>query len=1098
MLVDLCVDGVTGSARLAEADQYPRGDRRVGIVAGPPAPAAIDVCIVVQALQRSLDERIDVALVTGADVRESKFGRGPPQCERREEAADGHLRTLIRILVDVRQRRVHAGRQRRRNVDRQLARFGAHIVRHFDRLRRLVGHLTGGADGLRREECVERQRKLHRVGLATGLRVKRECDAIAARRNRRLPPHLRIRVRLDVHALRRIARHRHALGLQRDVDVGRCSRKVVDDRAERRLVARDEEARHGRTDDHVLHRHDVVVRVARPRVLGDAARGEAPRRQRVRQPHLDARTAVGAGAERGVPVRRVRKERARLVAGAAAAALAALPHADRPLVRAVDRCREARSAHDAQRPARPERVERFARQVVPQRQHRLVDERQRELRRHAAAFAVGRADRVRHGLARTELIAVGLDLDVQVLHVSRHLQFDDPELHLRKRIFGCRRLEEHHTDEDVRHVVLRDRHFDHLGVRREVAQLRLEQPAALLRDQPAARRERRRNQDLRRVARLVGVAVGDERDRIIVADAPARVLAARGPYRGRRDDAVAGGVLRLGEHVVLAAARRLERERTLAVGRGRNVERLHERVVMLAREVLLTVGVTDAHRPPLALEDAHLHRDVAGGLAVRIDADDVHLRIVARGRDVVVRPQPDVERALVDVHRREGANGLTVLVRDVRFHCEGLAGAVARDVSGDPERECTLLAGLALTGSAQVLLILVVRPIAIVVRRRVVAEAEATEAIGAEEVRQGRRRPLHGGARERRTEEQVGRHGCIDGLAVDVRLLRRLHFDFELRLAELRNVELHVGQLRAVGLLWRRNAAGHRRSDTAELERRVVAAGPGLARQREFRVERAQIGQLHGLRLQSASAVVADDQRERGRRRRQRVARVIVFAHDALEVHRLTGPVDRPVGIQIADHIRQLEREGYVGRREPRRDAVVPVRAGENRAATADGRDVVARIVAAVSGIGRRDLRDAVRIGGAGRDRPGALAQDLERHGGERRARPHIDHPHEQLVRRPLRDDVRAADDDRHRLEAEGAGRREANRVHALRQLLAGTSEPRRGDHRLVERRVRDRLAPPADQVRVGRVQRLAAALDSDEAFAGQAVQREIELAEVP
>ncbi len=157
-LLDRGIDFVAGALRFAEADHHPGADRRVGVVAGPPAPAAVGVLLVVQPLQRTLDEGrlVDVRCLVGQFL-EAEFLAGAVHGEQRHKAADRRLGALVRILLQVAERGVSAGGERRRDFHGQLAGVGTHIRRHVDRLRFRVGHLTSRADGLRRVEGVQRQ-----------------------------------------------------------------------------------------------------------------------------------------------------------------------------------------------------------------------------------------------------------------------------------------------------------------------------------------------------------------------------------------------------------------------------------------------------------------------------------------------------------------------------------------------------------------------------------------------------------------------------------------------------------------------------------------------------------------------------------------------------------------------------------------------------------------------------------------------------------------------------------------------------------------------------------------------------------------------------
>jgi hypothetical protein len=340
-------------------------------------------------------------------------------------------------------------------------------------------------------------------------------------------------------------------------------------------------------------------------------------------------------------------------------------------------------------------------------------------------------------------------------------------------------------------------------------------------------------------------------------------------------------------------------------------------------------------------------------------------------------------------------------------------------------------------------------------------EVRETVALVAREAHVGRerqraprdRRALDGAAEE----ERRGR-GRVDRLAVDVVLARDLGAHLELRLAELRDAERGAGDVPALLV------------PALELDR--VAAGRRVLGQLQLERERAEVVDLDALvvdELLAAGAVDRDP--EVGLRPRQLVERVEVAAHDALVEHRLARPVDRAVGVDVADELAlPLDRHAEL----PRRRAVRPVGVGDAEAAAViEQHEPVAVPAVARDRLSDIEAREA-RVVGGGHDAAALLARParLERDAAQRLAALVVERPHQQLVVGKLRDEGGVDHAEQHDRPLRAGFPDEP--VVALRERLAVLGQP---DRRVVDdvARALDLGAPAAQRPAAGSPRRVLA-----------------------
>ncbi len=127
LIEDQRTDGVPGALRFGHTQHDIRAGQRVAFKAVPPAPTAIGVLPVVQALQGGIDLRIQISFQRGIVAPGGLQGlRGE---YIRQEARDGLLDTFVGVVFEIVQTGSHACHQRGFNLDGQIARGeGAHSL----------------------------------------------------------------------------------------------------------------------------------------------------------------------------------------------------------------------------------------------------------------------------------------------------------------------------------------------------------------------------------------------------------------------------------------------------------------------------------------------------------------------------------------------------------------------------------------------------------------------------------------------------------------------------------------------------------------------------------------------------------------------------------------------------------------------------------------------------------------------------------------------------------------------------------------------------------------------------------------------------------
>ena len=782
-LHDAGVHAEAVALRLAEREQDPPTDIRIGLAQGivAPRPAAVGTLTAEQPSEVARD----LAVTRG---RHARALLGASHRDRRDEAARHTLGALVDIRHQHPQLVGHRTRQSRLHRHVQSAVLGVRERREVDRLERAVlRHDAAGRGRLGRH--IDQHRQLLHDGvreIAGPGRGERDLRGPLGF-DLRGPAHDDRLARVDRDGLSGGLGDRDALCLERDVHGGVGLRGVADERTELCGVADAQDPRQRGTEQQRLCREELVGALADHRVAADRARLHAPGGEIVGHLHVDARGAVVLGGDLRAPVRGVAEVLPELLRGETTSALALLGELRDHVVPPIDRDGHRRARGHAEAALEPERAQTVRAALVLQREHRAVDDCDRELAPHAPAVPVGDFDVVVDSVARLGLIAVGLDGDIEHTGRGRDRQLDVADLVARDGIARRRRPVHRDRNEDVGDGVVDDRDAQAFAVRRELAHLARDDLAALHGNERGRARVRRRDEDFGGVAHFVPLLVRDELDRVVVGDLPARVRAAPDPeVRGRtRDAALLVG--RLGDQAQRPGLRRLVEHAALALCVGDRRERGDERVLHVALVAATAARDELLGRDPLAVVDAHHDVAIRRDLAVGVDGHEIDPRIRVLARHELRGMDARVERRGMHGDRRAAGDDLTVLIGDRGGERELLRAFRRLQHRGDAEARDTARACLGRPLRAQRV------PGHRLLGPVVVGERIALVALDLREIRGGERGPVERCARDAAAEEERRGRARLDRVAVDVGRPRCCHVDLELGLAEFGDEEAIEG-----------------------------------------------------------------------------------------------------------------------------------------------------------------------------------------------------------------------------------------------------------------------------------------------------------------
>ena len=202
-------------------------------------------------------------------------------------------------------------------------------------------------------------------------------------------------------------------------------------------------------------------------------------------------------------------------------------------------------------------------------------------------------------------------------------------------------------------MLLADRDVDGRSRAGELDHARVGDAFALDRDQRAARRIRRLDQEVRGLAHLVRGLVGDDLDLVGIVLLPGGKSAAYGVEAGGRQREAAGGIAALGAQIV--EARLGQRELAvlvaldLALG-GLLLDRLGQGFEDAAHAAL-------AHGVPRAQKSGHLYLRV-DAIAVRRSRNHRQRECLARLDEQARRAEPDVKRGRMHQYARAAGDAL--------------------------------------------------------------------------------------------------------------------------------------------------------------------------------------------------------------------------------------------------------------------------------------------------------------------------------------------------------------------------------------------------------------------------------------------------------
>ena len=271
---DARVDGQAVTLRFAERDEHPSGHVRVGLAERvvAPGPAAVGTL----PADETGEVRRDAAVAIACDTRALL---GAAHGEGRDEPARYVLGALVDRRCERRELVSHRAGERGLHGHGKRAVRGVGEVREVDRLELAVlRDDPAGRGRLRRHVDEDRQLLLDRIGqVAWPGRCERELRGSLGL-DLRGPAHDDRFARVDRHALRERAGHRHAFGFERHVDRGVALRRVAHERAQLDGVADAKHAWQRRPQKERLGREKLVRALAHHRVPADRARLHAPRR----------------------------------------------------------------------------------------------------------------------------------------------------------------------------------------------------------------------------------------------------------------------------------------------------------------------------------------------------------------------------------------------------------------------------------------------------------------------------------------------------------------------------------------------------------------------------------------------------------------------------------------------------------------------------------------------------------------------------------------------------------------------------------------------------------------------------------------------------
>ena len=709
-----------------------------------------------------------------------------------------------------------------------------------------------------------------------------------------------------------------ALGLDRDGDVAGLVGAVAHEGAQDHPVTDAEEAGQGVAHEQGLRDEQLALALADERPVGDGAGAGAPGGGVIRQVQVKGGPPAGircelsdpergvleVGAHRGLEaiasglpesdvaasrIRHLGRRRCRFlrhvivghfegdaatVLGTPFAPLAFLDLAER-LVQAVDRDAERRGGAHSQAAFGPESGHAVASDFIAEGEDGLVDHGHGDIRLDGIPLGVRYLYLVADGLAGGGRVAVRLDADIEAARFGGDGELDVAHVVAGIGVVRGGRPVEDDADVDIGNVPVLDADAEDLAVRLEAAHIRAEDSSALDRHEPRRAGEGGGHQHLGDIAHLVGLAVGDQLEGVVLAHGPGHVVAAADPDEagGTGDATLVVG--RLGHDAVGSRRRRRDLDRCLAVRvRGDGLD-IDLGVLRLAAVGVAAVVGALLEADPLALVEAHGHGALRGDAALVVDGHEVDRGGFAGAGNVGLGLDARVPGGGVDEHTDASRDRLRVRIGPGRTDGELLRALVLLDRGGHVEAGEPVGVGGRLAPAAQVGGRAAIPPPEVVALGEGVVLIVLDADLGGNRLRG----PLDGRVGDRRAEEEGRLRLRRDRIPVHVVGRRRCELDLELGHAEFGHGEggpcdvgafvignqYGVGPSRRIG--WE-HLAGAERSQVAE-------GGPGRGQRLVASVPEPDIyGGLGG---------------------RERVGGVVLASDNRLEVDRFPGPVDGPV-----------------------------------------------------------------------------------------------------------------------------------------------------------------------------------------------------------
>ncbi len=428
---------------------------------------------------------------------------------------------------------------------------------------------------------------------------------------------------------------------------------------------------------------------------------------------------------------------------------------------------------------------------VGQGQDREVNQLQGQLGLHPLAPMVCGQDVVGHRLPGAVVlpglhVLVRFDGQLELFLLGRNRQGSVADLEGAQRLCLIHALDDDHRNVDVGRVLRQDGNLDQVAVGLQGQEFMLHDVPALDGQQGFDRAGvGRRDQDLGRVAHVVGLFVRHQVNAVVVLPPPVDELVAADPQVSGTAHLVPLFVFSGGSDLVDTALLRCESGHRFAFLVGGHGGGQHRGVLDGALPVETTVFALLPHAVPLVLVEDHRQVFLRHRLAVPIHGDDVHLLLFIHLAHVGLGGQTDVEETLV--HDGVGAAG-HLLVVDVGHGsldgvdlAEDLVGNVGRHLEGETPLGVggALTFGDELAGGA---IVAILGPI-------VVGEIVAATARPAEEIVIGQHRPADVGIRHRTAKVVGGLDIDRYLVALDVLIAVGLHRHLELGLAVLGHLE---------------------------------------------------------------------------------------------------------------------------------------------------------------------------------------------------------------------------------------------------------------------------------------------------------------------